>query len=225
PRAVAAPDDLAARADCQVGCLLSGVAADNAMASRVDAVGHVVGGRYGLPHGVAHGILLLPALRLLWPELDDGLPPGAAGLAEDLAALLAGLPLPRRLREAGVGAADLPGLAAAAMGDHMIAYTPRPGGGTAGRGLLAAPWESNQGGSPSGSGSTSGAPSPTSSRSATTERCPRARSPPAPTTTRERSSRACASSAATPGSARTPSPASSTGPPSPPTSSWSEPAP
>jgi len=139
PRAVAAPEDLAARAECQIGCLLSGVAVDNAMASLVHAIGHVMGGRYGLPHGVAHGILLPPALRLLWPSLGDGLPE-ATGLADAVAALLAGLPLPRRLREAGVGAADLAAIAAATMGDSMIAHTPRPVSEAEVRGLLEAAW-------------------------------------------------------------------------------------
>ena len=125
PRAVAAPMDLAARADCQLGCLLSGVAADNAMASLVHALGHVFGGRYGLPHGVPHAMLLAPALRLLLPALAEPVPGGEA-LADAVAALLGVLPLPRRLREAGIPAADLPAIAAAAMRDHMMAYTPRP---------------------------------------------------------------------------------------------------
>jgi alcohol dehydrogenase class IV len=142
PRSVADPTDLAARADCQVGCLLSGVAVDQAMASLVHAIGHVVGGQYGLPRGVAHGMLLPPALRLLLPALGEGCPgiaealglpsgdltaAGAAGAAaRAVAALLETMPLPRRLREVGVPAVDLPGVAAATMRDHMIAYTPRP---------------------------------------------------------------------------------------------------
>ncbi len=109
------------------------------MASLVHAIGHVMGGRYGLPHGVAHGILLPPALRLLWPSLGDG-PPEAAGLADAVAALHAGLPLPRRLREAGVGAADLAAIAAATLGDSMIAHAPRPVSEAEVRGLLEAAW-------------------------------------------------------------------------------------
>jgi alcohol dehydrogenase class IV len=124
-RAAASPDDLAARGDCQLGCLCSGIAVDGAMASLVHALGHVFGGRYGLPHGVPHAVLLAPALRLMLPAVGEPIP-GTEGLAGDLAALLAGLPLPQRLREAGVPAADLPAIAAAAMRDHMIAYTPRP---------------------------------------------------------------------------------------------------
>jgi alcohol dehydrogenase class IV len=140
PRAVEAPEDLDARAACQVGCLLSGVAADNAMASFVHAVGHVVGGRYGLPHGVVHGILLAPALRLLLPALGEAAPPAADGLADAVLALLAALPLPQRLRDAGVPAADLPAVASAALGDHMIAYTPRPVSEAEVRSLLEAAW-------------------------------------------------------------------------------------
>jgi alcohol dehydrogenase class IV len=137
PRAVAAPADVAARAECLLGCLLSGVAVDNAMASLVHAVGHVAGGRYGLAHGVAHGMLLAPALRLFAPALDDGV---CASLADDVAALLGTLPLPRRLRDAGVPAADLDAIAAAAVQDHMIAYTPRPVTEAEVRGLLEAVW-------------------------------------------------------------------------------------
>jgi alcohol dehydrogenase class IV len=139
PRAVAAPDDVAARAECQIGCLLSGVAVDNAMASVVHAIGHVMGGRYGLPHGVAHGILLPPALRLLWPSLGDS-PPEAAGLADAVADLRAVLPLPRRLRDAGVAAADLAAIAAATMADSMIAHTPRPVSEAEVRDLLEGAW-------------------------------------------------------------------------------------
>jgi alcohol dehydrogenase class IV len=139
PRAVAVPDDVTARAECQIGCFLSGVAVDNAMASLVHAIGHVMGGRYGLPHGVAHGILLSPALRLLWPGLGDG-PPEAAGLGDAVAELLAGLPLPRRLREVGVGAADLAAIATATMTDSMIAHAPRPVSEAEVRALLEAAW-------------------------------------------------------------------------------------
>jgi alcohol dehydrogenase class IV len=137
PRAVAAPDDVAARAECLLGCLLSGIAVDNAMASLVHAVGHVAGGRYGLAHGIAHGILLAPALRLFAPVLGDGV---CASLADDVTALLARLPLPRRLRDAGVPASELDDIAAAAVQDHMIGYTPRPVTEAEVRGLLHGAW-------------------------------------------------------------------------------------
>jgi alcohol dehydrogenase class IV len=137
PRSVEAPGDLAARADCLMACLMSGVASINAMVSVVHAIGHVVGGRYGLQHGISHGILLAPALRLLLPAIGaeknnvlEALGCAADGTPEDAArameALLRRLPVPQRLGEVGVAAADLPGIAAATMGDYMMANVPAP---------------------------------------------------------------------------------------------------
>lgn len=140
PRAAAAPGDIAARADCQLGCLLSGVAVDNAMASLVHAIGHVAAGRYGLAHGIVHGLLLAPALRLFLPAIRDDAGGSSEALADDVAALLALLPLPQRLRDAGIPAADLDAVAAATLSDHMIAYTPRPVGAGEVRAMLDAAW-------------------------------------------------------------------------------------
>lgn len=137
PRSVEAPGDLAARADCMMAAIMSGTASINAMVSVVHAIGHVVGGRYGLQHGISHGILLAPALRLLLPAIGAeksnvlealGCAPG--GTPEDAArameTLLRRLPLPQRLGEVGVAASDLPGIAAATMGDYMMANVPAP---------------------------------------------------------------------------------------------------
>jgi alcohol dehydrogenase class IV len=135
PRSVEAPGDLAARADCLMACLMSGTASINAMASVVHAIGHVVGGKYGLQHGISHGILLAPTLRRLLPAIGEegryvleALGCAPDGTAEDAAlameALLKRLPVPQRLGEVGVAAADLPGIAAAVMGDYMMANVP-----------------------------------------------------------------------------------------------------
>ncbi|MCW5772787.1 MAG: iron-containing alcohol dehydrogenase [Rhodospirillaceae bacterium] len=137
PRSVEAPTDLAARADCQMAALMSGTASINAMVSLVHAIGHVVGGRFGLQHGISHGILLAPALRRLLPAIGgegryvlealgcapDGSPEDAAQAME---ALLRRLPVPQRLGEVGVKEADLSGIAAATMGDYMMANIPAP---------------------------------------------------------------------------------------------------
>jgi len=137
PRSVEAPGDLAARADCMMAALMSGTASINAMVSVVHAIGHVVGGRYGLQHGISHGILLAPALRLLLPAIGaeksnvlEALGCAPSGTPEDAArameALLKRLPLPQRLGQVGVTAGDLPGIAAATMGDYMMANVPAP---------------------------------------------------------------------------------------------------
>ncbi len=137
PRVIEAPGDLAARADCQMACLMSGTAAINAMASVVHAVGHVVGGRYALQHGISHAMLLAPAMRRLLPAIGaegaivlEALGADADGSASDaatlVAALVARLPLPRRLREVGVEHDDLAEIAAATMDDYMMANLPAP---------------------------------------------------------------------------------------------------
>lgn len=141
PASVAEPDNLAARADCQMACAMSGVAAINSMVSVVHAIGHVVGGRYGLQHGVSHGMLLGPALRKLLPSLGgqhgyvlDALgcePTASTEAAADAAAgavqaLLAKLPLPQKLREVGVEEHELSELAQHTMGDYMMANLPAP---------------------------------------------------------------------------------------------------
>lgn len=138
PRSVEAPNDLAARADCQMACLMSGTASINAMVSVVHAIGHVVGGKYGLQHGISHSILLAPALRRVLPAIgaDQAYMLDALGCAPEakspeapaaaIAALLKRLPLPQRLREVGVKEDEIPALAAATLGDYMIVNLPAP---------------------------------------------------------------------------------------------------
>ncbi|HZT51567.1 MAG TPA: iron-containing alcohol dehydrogenase family protein [Stellaceae bacterium] len=141
PRVVADGGDLDARFHCQVACTMSGVATINAMASIVHALGHVVGGRYALQHGVSHSVLLVPAMRRLLPVIGDGqrlvleaLGGAAAGSAdaagiaagERIAELVARLPLRRRLREIGIPPEELPIMAQEATQDYMMANLPLP---------------------------------------------------------------------------------------------------
>jgi alcohol dehydrogenase class IV len=142
PRSVAAPGDLDARADCQMAAVMSGTASINAMVSVIHAIGHVVGGRYGMQHGISHSILLAPAMRYMLPAIGEdqfyaleamggeraGDSADAAGwrAADLLQAMVDTLPLPRRLRELGMKEADVPAVAAATMGDYMMANVPRP---------------------------------------------------------------------------------------------------
>ena len=142
PRSVRHPDDLAARGDCQFACLMSGIAGINAMVSLVHAVGHVVGGRHGLQHGISHAMMLAPAMRELLPAIGEdqylvleamggrndgqGADEAGAAAADAMAELVASLPLPQRLREVGVEAPDLEGIAEATMDDYMMGYLPRP---------------------------------------------------------------------------------------------------
>ena len=141
PRSVEVPDDLEARAACQMACTMSGMAAINAMVSVVHAIGHIVGGRYGLQHGISHSILLAPGMRLLLPVIGDGQTllldalggsrsgnphQDGAAAADLIAAFVSGLPLPQRLRDVGVTEAELAEIANLTMSDYMMANLPRP---------------------------------------------------------------------------------------------------
>jgi len=142
PRAVEKPDDLQARADCQMACLMSGVSGINTMVCVVHAIGHIFGGRHGLQHGIAHSLLLAPAMRRLLPPLEagqyvvaDALGVRTEGLAVDeagaqaadaMADLVRSLPLPQRLTDVGLSEKDIAPIAAATMDDYMMPHVPRP---------------------------------------------------------------------------------------------------
>lgn len=155
PRSIHAPGDLRARGRCQVGAMLSGIAAHNAMVSVVHAIGHAVGGRYALQHGIAHRILLPAAAARMLPfagdtlaQVADGLDVPATGeaaevadrVADRLATLFDTMPVPRRLRDVGVDRSDLPQLARAAAHEPMMAYSPRTLPATELAELLASCW-------------------------------------------------------------------------------------
>lgn len=140
PLVMETPDDLDARYACQVACSMSGVAAINSMVSIVHALGHVVGGKFGLQHGVSHAILLAPAMRRMLPTIGaaqhdvlqalGGSPVADADEAGRLAAdriqaLVAQLPLKQQLREIGLTEAELRDVAEQTMHDYMLVFLPR----------------------------------------------------------------------------------------------------
>jgi alcohol dehydrogenase class IV len=141
PIATEQPGNLEVRQDCQVACAMSGIAAINSMVSVVHALGHIVGGRYGLQHGVSHSILLAPAMRLYLPTVGEGqrlvldaMDGGGAATADDAGSiaadlmeeLLSRLPLAARLRDLGIPSGDLPEIAENASHDYMMANVPTP---------------------------------------------------------------------------------------------------
>ena len=135
PRSIVAPEDLDARSECLVASALSAIAA-NVNTSAVHAVGHVVGGKFGLQHGVAHAILLAPSMQLMLPIIGedqklvlsalggspDGLSADEAGIlaAEAMAKLVERLPLPHRLSEVGVEEAHIAELVDHASHDPIL---------------------------------------------------------------------------------------------------------
>lgn len=137
PRILAAPQDLQPRADCQVAMWLSLLPQGVPMGAS-HGIGYILGGAYGVPHGVT-SCLMLPAV-LEWNESVNaerqrtvaealGRPGERAGPA--MRDFVRGLGVPWRLRDVGIARDDLPAIAARYDGTGPISTNPRPVGGAA----------------------------------------------------------------------------------------------
>lgn len=126
--------DMAARLDCLIGAWLSmGPLASGVPMGASHGIGYVLGARHGVPHGHTSCVMLPAAMRWNLPANADrqglvaaalGRPGGDAGAA--LADLIAGLGMPRSLREVGVTEAEFGAVAEGAMKTPWIPRNPRP---------------------------------------------------------------------------------------------------
>jgi maleylacetate reductase len=127
------PTDLAARLDCQIGAWISMAAiVSGTRMGASHAIGHVLGGSAGVPHGYT-SCVMLPAVLAFnaavngerQAEISAAL--GAAGqpASEVLDRFIAGLGLPRRLRDVGVKQEDLQRIATNCMLDDWTFSNPR----------------------------------------------------------------------------------------------------
>jgi maleylacetate reductase len=142
PRCYVAGDNLGARTEMLGGAHLAGTALAGVKMGLHHGLCHVLGGSYGVPHGIANAIVLpqamrfnldatAPALARLGAALgieragrgDEAL---AAATVEWIGELIERLGLPRRLREAGVGEAELPALAQLAFANPTVRSNPKP---------------------------------------------------------------------------------------------------
>ncbi|HEY1934923.1 MAG TPA: iron-containing alcohol dehydrogenase [Acetobacteraceae bacterium] len=141
--------DLDARLDCQLGAWMSITGSQNGVSKGAShGIGHVLGGTADVPHGYTSCIMLPHVLRFnalvnaerqAWVSDALGRPGVAAGDA--VAELIAGLGLPGRLRDVGVGADMLDRIAEGSMHDRWIHTNPRKIDGPATiRMLLDAAW-------------------------------------------------------------------------------------
>jgi maleylacetate reductase len=133
PRSKASPEDLAARLDCLIGAWLSMVGSQAGVPKGAShGIGHVLGGTAGVPHGYTSCLMLPPVLRfnksvnadrqsLVSEALNRAGEDASAAVGE----LIAGLGLPRRLRDVGVSADQLDEIARHAMHDPWIHTNPR----------------------------------------------------------------------------------------------------
>jgi maleylacetate reductase len=128
------PADLSARLDCQIGAWISmtGIVSGTRMGAS-HAIGHVLGGSAGVPHGYT-SCVMLPAVLAFnaavnadrQAEISAALGASGEPAAQVLDRFITGLGLPRRLRDVGVKREDLPRIAANCMLDDWTFSNPRP---------------------------------------------------------------------------------------------------
>ena len=134
PRVKADPSDLEARLDCQIGAWISmtGIVSGTRMGAS-HAIGHVLGGSAGVPHGYT-SCVMLPAVLAFnaevnadrQAEISAALGTPGRPAAEVLDRFISGLGLPRRLRDVGVPRDDLQRIAINCMLDDWTFSNPRP---------------------------------------------------------------------------------------------------
>lgn len=141
PRLKEAPDDLDNRLLCQLGVWLSiAPLTAGTPVGASHAIGRVLGGSFGVPHGRTSCAMLPPTLR--WnasvnaerqSELNRLIAGQKATLADTIADLVARLGEPGSLHALGLDRAILPDLAAKSMvmlGNASVSGNPRPVHGT-----------------------------------------------------------------------------------------------
>lgn len=133
-RCKADPADVDARQACQLGMWLSMAGREaNVPMGASHAIGHVLGGTCGVPHGYTTCVMLPNVLRYnagvnahRQAIVAEALGRPGAEAAQVVAELVAELGLPRTLREVGVGPERFREVAEHAMHDRWIHTNPRP---------------------------------------------------------------------------------------------------
>lgn len=136
------PGDLSARTQAHVAAWMSVCGLANVNLGLSHGIGHQLGARNDVPHGVTSCVMMYPTMnfnkdhvgtRQAWIaeifghdiaglSLED-----AGKLARDsVRALVADLALPASLKEVGVGPEDFPAIARDALEDLVVASNPRP---------------------------------------------------------------------------------------------------
>ena len=144
--------NLDAREDLLTGAYLAGFSIGNATMALHHGLCHVLGGRTGVAHGVLNTIMLPHVMQFnadtvpdAMSAIADAMDAGArtrdfAAAPRGVAALVATLPVPQRLRDAGVREAILDEVAAEAAGNATVQNNPKPVTEPDLRELLRAAW-------------------------------------------------------------------------------------
>jgi alcohol dehydrogenase len=146
PRVVDDPADLAARTDLLAAAALAGRTLQNAGMGVHHGLSQLLGGRTGIPHGLANAIVLPHALRFNAPVVPEAMVAigHALGDEDDAPAaverLRARLSLESRLRDVGVTEEDLDAVARLSQGSRAVQRNPRPVTEDDARAILDAAW-------------------------------------------------------------------------------------
>ncbi|MEQ1788415.1 MAG: iron-containing alcohol dehydrogenase family protein [Acidimicrobiales bacterium] len=146
PAVVADGDDPAARAAMLAGAALAGRCLLNAGMGVHHGLAQLVGGRTGIPHGLANAVLLAHAVAFNAVAVPDEVAQiGAAlGDASDAVGAIDGLRaavgLPGRLSEVGVAEDDLEAVARLSQANQNVARNPRPVSEADALAILRAAW-------------------------------------------------------------------------------------
>src|SRR5438270_3504192 len=130
--------NLDAREDLLTGAYLAGFSIGNATMALHHGICHVLGGKTGVAHGVLNTIMLPHVMQFNADAVPDAMSAIAeameagartrdfAAAPRGVAALVASLPVPKRLRDAGVPAAILDAGGAEAAGNATVQNNPKP---------------------------------------------------------------------------------------------------
>jgi maleylacetate reductase len=131
PDVVANPEDVDARRRMQAGAVLAGRCLQNASMGVHHGLAQLLGGRTGIPHGLANALVLSAAVRFNAEAVPEAVAAIGRALGSDDAAaaidgLRARLDLPSGLGEVGVDDDDLDAVARLAGGNPSVQSNPRP---------------------------------------------------------------------------------------------------
>lgn len=137
---IADPSDMAARARCQHAAWLSMIGVENVTLGLCHGIGHQLGARCGVPHGITSCVMLptvLGAMIDVQPErmadlaaifgadrTDRPVRDVAAELPGLIRDMISGLGLPTRLADVGVEESQFDALAQDSIEDFVVAFAP-----------------------------------------------------------------------------------------------------